>query len=382
MEPQHDLKTILTYDGGTPCLRLPKPLYHTLHEMRGHTKERPLWQTLYAGISPDPKAEHWHMVRRVPMLDPLVDNPSQRQPGIGYYLTPLGEAFANLCIDRIVDRRRLTPRWPLAEVLAALPEPIRRWITTSPIAKNEGGLFFVEMGVIRIRSTGEWIPSRELQDAMQNSHDGPADVTLVQSGLFTTEMMQFLRQALSGGVSWKDNKIDGRIIKPFADGYMRLVTFSEQPVKGWTVPPTARRVASLIATGERRSVPLFLALPDASKEWLTTHMATAADDPFAYLMHKFGWLRKRGGDWVLSDFGERVLPEMRAAYYAQIGGQVSPDAGADDLGGGSDITLDDLPADLPAVDPLDALSVDMPDEAGDSLAQLDVRPSADEWDIL
>ena len=343
------MATLGTLDG-RPAFRFPKPLWNGLFRLHMQGGQ-PMWQTHFMALGMGSEMERWKLIKKVTMRDPEAPGPDDRpNMGAGYLLTEYGKMLAALPTHEVIDRRTMIPLLPLADLLRALPEPIRDWLAKTPIEKNEGGMLFVALGVLVEPAVGDHLlPSRHLIEALTEPATGGDGPVAGVPEFLSKEQKGWLRSTLAGGMAWDANKLDGRRIKPMI--MMGLVQWHE-PERRWTVAPSMRRFVNELSAGTRDPVALFLALSSTTQDYLTTGLMSDDTGVPLHLLQKMGWLYKSGNsyEYRLSKIGQGLAPSWRAAMRAAAGvldGDIGPDTGQ-----GADLTLEDEdgPADFSMLD--------------------------------
>lgn len=358
---------------GVDYIQIDRPLHEALLELR-----RAGWS-----VTSDPTAttlafypqfERWGMTTTRAHKDPA--DPDFNR--ITYAATPFGQAIGEKLPPTAPVSGRSQARLPLADVVALVPADVRAEFEHPPVPNRGLARFFYDVGVFvadpvgMIDHTGvpvTVIPAGRWRKAVEESKgDGPAHLSLN----FTMEQRTLLRRCIIGqGLDYADRTYDGRHLRVFGDkDGMGLIHIVSEDNKHWyRVPPEYRRLAIAIADGEQRLPHLFAALPEQTRYWFISEFGSA-DPPLVKMLVAMGLVRRRGKyDWRYTRFGKDNV-SMLVGVHRQIAGVDAAELTLEDGENGSDITLDDAdgslaepdvrptPADLPAVDPLDALSLD------------------------
>lgn len=317
---------------GQASYRLPKAIYHGLFHLRppGATP----WEYDACRVWIAPEMFDFGLIKLTPfrMKNQRVVN--------AVILTDWGKRVANLLPMQKVKKSTCPPILPIRDLLAASkPEIISALAGTTPLPRSAGGLFFRAVGVLADDPMGgiNLIRTSALRDALQELHvkqDGPVLVDTFLTG----EQMVFLRQAYSG-IAVNRVELDGRSIKPLGPGYMGLVKLDSGGV--YRVPPKMRPFAALAMVNCRDTDELFAALPEIDKVWIASGLQSDTTKMHTYLLHKMGWLYKRGRSWSLT----KLAKDQLEGWCVRLRG--------------SPVELL-LPADLPS-DPDDFGVLDLPD---------------------
>jgi len=332
------------------------------------------------------KLTDWNMAQ-ITLADSRIND--GRPPESAFKLNAFGLAWAKALPPMSRDRRTLPPLFPLADVLAELPQGILDWLSgPPPIAKLPGGIMFEALGVLLPAPRGDGlIPSNELllafDELAQRKQGGrsftPETRVTVE---YAPELCAFLTQTtILPGVAWKSSHMDGRQLRPFnmtEDGAGMIQLVRDGDVDYWRCSYEMRAVTAALASGERDGFTLARLCPQRFQDWLASGLSDVMRPAkHCRLLAVLGLIRRKGKfDWRLTDAGKHVVPMLAAAIRAEATGELAPDDSAYE-GSGVDIMLpSDPPAGSDGPSDLDLSFGAWPD--GTPIYQTATNP----WDIL
>jgi hypothetical protein len=296
------------------------------------------------------KLTDWKLAR-ITLADSRIND--GRAPENAFELNHFGLAWAKVLPPLSRDRRTMPPLFPLADVLAELPQPIRDWLAgPPPIAKMPGGIMFETLGVLLPAPRGDGlIPSNELllafDELARRNQAGRSFTPETQVTVeYDADLCAFLSQTtVLPGVAWKSSSMDGRQLRPFnmtEDGAGMIQLIDDNGVQYWRCSYEMRAVTSALASGERDGFALARLCPQRFQDWLASGLSDVLRPAkHCRLLAVLGLIRRKGKfDWKLTAAGERVMPLLAAAIRAEATGEIAPDDSTYD-GSGVDITLPD-----------------------------------------
>ena len=346
---------------GRAWLRLPRPLHAALLELRA-SHPKPLWIKDAVAAHGEPNLEAWKLARLVEIKNPV--EPLDPLPTYAWELNDFGLAFARPLPEMSKDKRTMPPLFPLADVLAGLPQGIRDWLSGDPpLAKLPGGVLFEVLGVLTPDFRGEsYHPTRELMLAFQELREREqggrsfTPETFVDLDITPTIASFIAAASHAPGVDVMKATVDGRQLRPWnatPEGAGIVLTADEGGRTYYRLSHEMRSLALAVAAGERDGFKLAMMMPDRFKEWVANSLSPACRPPrYDRLPALIGLTKKKGKfDWQLTPAGKAVVPMLRASMASQR---------MDDelyVGDGVEIVLpdDDGPADLSLDDPFDIM---------------------------
>lgn len=312
---------------GRAWLRLPRPLHAALLELRA-SHPKPLWIKDAVAAHGEPNLEAWKLARLVEIKNPV--EPLDPLPTYAWELNDFGLAFARPLPEMSKDKRTMPPLFPLADVLAGLPQGIRDWLSGDPpLAKLPGGVLFEVLGVLTPDFRGEsYHPTRELMLAFQELREREqggrsfTPETFVDLDITPTIASFIAAASHAPGVDVMKATVDGRQLRPWnatPEGAGIVLTADEGGRTYYRLSHEMRSLALAVAAGERDGFKLAMMMPDRFKEWVANSLSPACRPPrYDRLPALIGLTKKKGKfDWQLTPAGKAVVPMLRASMASQ-----------------------------------------------------------------
>ena len=312
---------------GRAWLRLPRPLHAALLELRA-SHPKPLWIKDAVAAHGEPNLEAWKLARLVEIKNPV--EPLDPLPTYAWELNDFGLAFARPLPEMSKDKRTMPPLFPLADVLAGLPQGIRDWLSGDPpLAKLPGGVLFEVLGVLTPDFRGEsYHPTRELMLAFQELREREqggrsfTPETFVDLDITPTIASFIAAASHAPGVDVMKATVDGRQLRPWnatPEGAGIVLTADEGGRTYYRLSHEMRSLALAVAAGERDGFKLAMMMPDRFKEWVANSLSPACRPPrYDRLPALIGLTKKKGKfDWQLTPAGKAIVPMLRAAMASQ-----------------------------------------------------------------